>query len=77
MALAGCTPHIGDHCNLNTDCALEGTRACDNAQPNGYCTVFNCSPDTCPDNGPVCMPEGPVVPPIGVSDAGVRDSGNP
>ena len=48
--LAGCTPHIGDHCNLNTDCSLQGTRVCDNSQPNGYCTQFNCGPNTCPDN---------------------------
>jgi hypothetical protein len=49
-ALAGCTPHIGDRCNLNTDCSISNTRQCDNSQPNGYCTVFNCAPNSCPDN---------------------------
>jgi hypothetical protein len=49
LALAGCTPSIGDKCVLSTDCSLRGDRLCDNSQPNGYCTVFNCSPDTCPD----------------------------
>jgi len=52
--LAGCTPQIGDHCNLNTDCSLQGTRVCDNAQTNGYCTSFNCAPNTCIDNA-VCV----------------------
>lgn len=59
--LSGCTPHIGDHCNLNTDCSLQGTRVCDNAQPNGYCTVFNCAPNTCPDNA-ACVMLYPEVP---------------
>jgi hypothetical protein len=54
MLLAGCTPQIGDHCNLNTDCSLQGTRVCDNAQTNGYCTSFNCAPNTCIDNA-VCV----------------------
>jgi hypothetical protein len=49
-ALAGCTPHIGDRCNLNTDCSISNTRQCDNSQPNGYCTIFNCAPNSCPDN---------------------------
>ena len=54
LVLSGCTPHIGDHCALNTDCSLQGTRVCDNAQPNGYCTSFNCGPDSCIDNA-VCV----------------------
>jgi hypothetical protein len=49
-AAAGCTPHIGDRCNLNTDCSISNTRQCDNSQPNGYCTIFNCAPNSCPDN---------------------------
>ena len=27
---------------------------CDNAQPNGYCTSFNCGPNSCIDNA-VCV----------------------
>jgi hypothetical protein len=45
--LAGCTPHVGDHCVLNTDCSLQGTLVCDNSANNGYCTEFNCIPDSC------------------------------
>ena len=54
VGLTGCTPQIGDHCNLNTDCSLQGTLVCDNAQTNGYCTEFNCAPDTCQDSA-VCV----------------------
>ena len=54
MLLMGCTPNVGDHCNLNTDCSLQGTLVCDNSQPNGYCTRFNCAPNTCPA-GAACV----------------------
>lgn len=54
MLLGGCTPHIGDHCQLNTDCSIDGTRVCDNSQPNGYCTSFNCVANSCLDNA-VCV----------------------
>lgn len=57
----GCQPHIGDHCNLNTDCSLDGTRVCDNAANNGYCTSFNCAPNTCIDSA-VCVMLYPSVP---------------
>jgi hypothetical protein len=45
----GCSSKIGDKCTLNTDCSISNTRACDTSQPDGYCTIFNCSPNTCPD----------------------------
>lgn len=54
VLLGGCTPHIGDHCQLNTDCSIDGTRVCDNSQPNGYCTSFNCTANSCLDNA-VCV----------------------
>lgn len=50
LALSGCTPHIGDSCQLNTDCSIEGTLQCDNSMPNGYCTFFDCGPDSCQDS---------------------------
>jgi hypothetical protein len=52
--LLGCTPHVGDHCNVNSDCSLQGTLVCDNSQPNGYCTLFNCAPNKCQDQA-VCV----------------------
>jgi hypothetical protein len=50
---AACSPDIGDHCALNTDCSINGTRQCDTALPGGYCTMFNCGPNSCP-NGSGC-----------------------
>jgi hypothetical protein len=47
--LAGCTPSIGDKCTLSTDCSIRGDRLCDTSQPGGYCTIFNCIGNTCPD----------------------------
>lgn len=49
----GCAPSIGDKCQSSTDCSQLGERLCDTTQPNGYCTIFNCEPDTCPDS--VCV----------------------
>jgi hypothetical protein len=48
LALLGCQPSIGDHCVQSTDCSTTGTRLCDTAQPNGYCTIFDCEPNDCP-----------------------------
>ena len=51
---SGCTPQIGDKCVLNTDCSVQGTLQCDTSQPNGYCTFFDCAPDTC-QNQATCV----------------------
>lgn len=48
MTVAGCRMNIGDGCGTSTDCSVTGERQCDLAQPGGYCTVFSCDPDTCP-----------------------------
>ena len=48
FALSGCPNNIGDACGSSTDCSVTGDRQCDLAQPGGYCTVFSCDPDTCP-----------------------------
>ena len=45
----GCTPSIGDKCVLSTDCSLRGDRLCDTSEPGGYCTIFNCRGNLCPD----------------------------
>jgi hypothetical protein len=46
----GCAPKIGDKCSISTDCSVSGDRLCDSTQPAGYCTVFNCEPNQCPDD---------------------------
>jgi hypothetical protein len=46
---AGCKPKIGEDCATSVDCSISGDRLCDVTQPSGYCTVFNCEPNQCPD----------------------------
>jgi hypothetical protein len=60
-ALAGCSPKIGDHCVLNTDCGSSGTLVCDTSLPNGYCTQFNCTANAC-QNSAACVAFQPAVP---------------
>jgi hypothetical protein len=50
----GCKPEIGDECSVSTDCSNIGDRLCDTTQPGGYCTIFNCEPDTCPEEA-ICI----------------------
>jgi len=50
----GCKPEVGDSCKLSTDCSILGDRLCDTSQPDGYCTIFNCEPGSCPSES-VCV----------------------
>jgi hypothetical protein len=54
VSFTACKPEIGDDCELSTDCAASGDRLCDTTQPAGYCTIFNCEPDTCPEES-ICV----------------------
>jgi hypothetical protein len=45
----GCKTKIGDKCSTSTDCSTQGDRLCDTTEPGGYCTIFACDPDHCPD----------------------------
>jgi hypothetical protein len=65
--LAGCTPSIGDKCVLSTDCSIRGDRLCDTSQPDGYCTVFNCRGNLCPDTA-TCILFHPSVQGCGFDD---------
>ncbi len=47
--LCSCGPEIGDECTSSADCSDMGDRLCDSSQPGGYCTRFNCEPDSCPE----------------------------
>jgi hypothetical protein len=59
--LSGCTPHIGDKCAVNSDCSLQGNLQCDTSQPNGYCTLFNCTSNSCQNNA-ACVAVNASVP---------------
>lgn len=48
LLVTGCQQNIGDSCSSSVDCSKTGQRQCDLAQPGGYCTVFACDADTCP-----------------------------
>lgn len=61
LGLAGCSPKVGDHCVLNTDCGSSGTLVCDTSLPNGYCTQFNCTANACQDSA-ACVVFEPAVP---------------
>jgi hypothetical protein len=54
LGVAACAPRLGDGCKTSTDCSVQGTRICDRAQPGGYCTIANCKPGDCGDEG-VCV----------------------
>jgi hypothetical protein len=54
---AGCKPKIGEDCTTSVDCSISADRICDTTQPGGYCTVFNCEPNNCPDEA-VCVAFG-------------------
>jgi hypothetical protein len=53
-SIGGCAPKIGDDCNTSAQCSINADRFCDLAQPEGYCTVRGCNPDTCPDDA-ICV----------------------
>ena len=54
LCLTACAPALGDSCERNTECSVNGDRTCDRSQPGGYCTIPNCAANTCPDDG-VCV----------------------
>lgn len=51
LSALGCAPDIGDSCETSIDCSQTGERLCDVSQSahGGYCTVFDCEPNDCPD----------------------------
>lgn len=58
LASSGCLPKIGDDCKTDADCSQLGDRVCDTSQYGGYCTQFNCTPDSCPDGEGICVAFG-------------------
>jgi hypothetical protein len=39
---------------VSTDCSAAGDRLCATDQPDGYCTIFNCEPGSCPEEA-ICV----------------------
>ena len=54
MSSAGCKAIIGDSCVTSYDCSEDGSRVCDPTFPNGYCTILDCEPNSCPTEA-VCV----------------------
>src|SRR5690606_38128452 len=59
--LVACQPDIGDSCSVDSECSRTGERICDTSQPGGYCTIFGCSPTSCPSSESVCVSFGSVL----------------
>lgn len=53
----GCTPLVGDSCTTSADCAARDARVCDTSVPNGYCTAFDCTRNSCPEES-ICVDFG-------------------
>ena len=54
-SLGACQPKIGDDCKVSTECGVGSvSRVCDTTQPEGYCTIYNCEPGTCPSEA-ICV----------------------
>jgi hypothetical protein len=66
LALSACGPKFGDGCKNSTDCSVQNTRICDRSQPGGYCTIANCKPGDCGDDG-VCVRFRPAEPRLSTS----------
>jgi hypothetical protein len=66
LSLGACGPKFGDGCKNSTDCSVRNDRICDRSQPGGYCTVANCKPGDCGDDG-VCVRFRPAEPRLSTS----------
>ena len=66
LGLAACAPKLGDGCKQGIDCDVRNQRICDRAQPGGYCTIPNCKPGDCGDDG-VCVRFRPDEPRLSVT----------
>jgi hypothetical protein len=66
LTLAACGPKFGEGCKNSTDCSVRNDRICDRSQPGGYCTIANCKPGDCGDDG-VCVRFRPSEPRLSTS----------
>jgi hypothetical protein len=61
VSAVACGKQIGDSCNTNIDCSLNADRQCDLSQIGGYCTIPQCTPDSCPSEA-MCIEFESAVP---------------
>lgn len=54
MFSGACAPAIGDDCETNVECDTGAGESCDVSAPQGYCTLSNCTPNSCP-NSAICI----------------------
>jgi hypothetical protein len=73
--VAACAPKLGDDCANSLSCSATGDRYCDIAQPGGYCTIQNCEPGACGDEG-VCVRFRPDEPRLSSSWCMAKCSGD-
>jgi hypothetical protein len=66
VGLGACAPKLGDGCHQGIDCDVRNQRICDRAQPGGYCTIPNCKPGDCGDDG-TCVRFRPDEPRLSVT----------
>ncbi|HEX6244989.1 MAG TPA: hypothetical protein VFZ61_28910, partial [Polyangiales bacterium] len=66
LSFAACAPRLGDGCKQGIDCDVRNQRVCDRSQPGGYCTIPNCKPGDCGDDG-VCVRFRPDQPRLSVN----------
>lgn len=64
----GCKPQVGDDCKVSRDCSAAGDRLCDITAPGGYCTIFNCEPNSCPEDESLCVQFGATRSPLCVDE---------
>lgn len=76
FVLPGCEEKIGDSCEYNVDCSKMGERLCDLSSPGGYCTIENCTGDSCPEEA-VCIAFYPVAYLITPCDPNTEDGLDP
>ena len=57
LLVSACATKIGDDCRTNNDCAGAEARSCDTSSPGGYCTIFDCEVNGCPEES-VCVDFG-------------------
>jgi hypothetical protein len=61
LLASGCAPKLGDECENAFECSANNTRVCDETQPGGYCTIPDCEPESCGDEG-YCVRFNPQQP---------------